>query len=125
MSEEIDIGLLKSFFEEHSNIELVYLFGSAKDGEVAEGSDLDIAVLFTEKPDISELAELRADMQSMLHFEDIDIVMLNRASPYLRFEALQGKRIFSRNRSREAGFASLAAREYEDENAMLHKALRY
>ncbi len=62
MSRAIDIDQLRSFFEDRSNCNLVYLFGSASDGRVREGSDLDLAILFEEKPDIMELAGLRADL---------------------------------------------------------------
>ena len=89
-----------------------------------EGSDIDLAILFAAKPDIIELATLRADLQSLLHYEEIDIVVLNGASPWLRFEALRGRRIHSRDRSKEAEFASLTAREYEDERAMFEKAMQ-
>ncbi len=125
MSRAIDTDQLRSFFEDRSNCNLVYLFGSASDGRVREGSDLDLAILFEEKPDIMELAGLRADLQTLLHFEDIDIAVLNDASPTLRFEALQGERIYSRDRGQEAIFASLTAREYEDARAMVEKAMAY
>jgi hypothetical protein len=124
MSKSIDMESLSSFFEERSNCEVVYLFGSAKDGTVEEGSDVDLAVLFAEKPGIRELATLRADLQSLLHYEEFDVVVLNGASPWLRFEALRGRRVHSRDRSKEAVFASLTAREYEDERAMFEKAMK-
>jgi hypothetical protein len=124
MSKIIDIETLSSFFEERANCILVYLFGSAVGGTVEEGSDIDLAILFAAKPDIIELAALRADLQSLLHYEEIDIVVLNGASPWLRFEGLRGRRIYSRDRSKEATFASLTAREYEDERAMFEKAMQ-
>lgn len=125
MSRTIDTEQLRSFFEDRPNCDLVYLFGSTSEGSVRDGSDLDLAILFDEKPDIMELAGLRADLQTLLHFEEIDIAVLNDASPILRFEALQGKRIYSRDRGQEAIFASLTAREYEDARAMVEKARSY
>jgi hypothetical protein len=45
-------------------------------------------------------------------------VVLNDASPILRFEALCGRRICCADENRCAEFASLTAREYEDEMAL-------
>jgi predicted nucleotidyltransferase len=95
-----------------------WLFGSARDGEVRNGSDVDIGVLFDEKPGLDTLALCRARLQKVLEVEEIDLTALNDASPVLRFEALCGKRIYCRNEERCAEFASLTAREYEDEMAM-------
>ena len=95
-----------------------WLFGSAQDGEVRNGGDVDIGVLFDEKPDLDTLALCRVRLQKVLEFEEIDLTPLNDASPILRFEALCGKRIYCRDEERCAEFASLTAREYEDEMAM-------
>jgi predicted nucleotidyltransferase len=100
-----------------------WVFGSARDGEVRPGSDLDIAVLFAEKPSLDTLARCRASLQEALQFEDIDLVPLNGASPILRFEALQGIRVCCTDEDRCAEFASLTAREYEDEMAMCQRWL--
>jgi predicted nucleotidyltransferase len=123
MSKSIDMESLSSFFEERPNCEMVCLFGSAADGIVEEGSDVDLAMLFAAKPGIREQATLRADLQSLMHDEEIDTVVLNGASPWLRFEAFRGRRVHSRDRSKEAVFASLTAREYEDERTMFEKAM--
>lgn len=95
-----------------------WLFGSAKDGEVRYGRDVDIGVLFDKKPGLDALALCRARLQKALQSDDIDLVVLNGASPILRFEALCGKRVYCADEDRCAEFASLTAREYEDEMAM-------
>jgi predicted nucleotidyltransferase len=98
-----------------------WLFGSARDGEVREGSDVDVAVLFAQKPDLDDLAECRARLQKALCFDDIDVVPLNGASPMLGFEALCGRRVYCADEDLCAEFASLTAREYEDEMAMCER----
>jgi predicted nucleotidyltransferase len=98
-----------------------WLFGSAQNGEVREGGDVDIGALFNEKPDLEVLALLRTRLQKALEFEDVDLVVLNDASPVLRFEALCGMRIYCQDEERCAEFASLTAREYEDEMAMCER----
>lgn len=95
-----------------------WLFGSAKDGEVRDGGDVDVGVLFDEKPGLDVLALCRARLQKAVQFDDVDLVPLNGASPILRFEALCGKRVYCADENRCAEFASLTAREYEDEMAM-------
>ncbi|MDI6774734.1 MAG: nucleotidyltransferase domain-containing protein [Verrucomicrobiota bacterium] len=95
-----------------------WVFGSAKDGHVPDSGDVDIGVLFEKKPGLDALALCRARLQKALQFEDVDLVALNEGSPILRFEALCGRRVFCSDEDRCAEFASLTAREYEDEMAM-------
>lgn len=100
-----------------------WAFGSAKDGRMRDGADLDIGLLFTRKPSLDCLAGLRADLQRALNIDEIDLVVLNEASPLLRFEAISGRALFCADVHRRAEFASLTAREYEDEMGMVAKAL--
>lgn len=102
-----------------------WVFGSGQSGIIREGGDIDVAILFDRKPALDQLAELRAALQDSLNFDAIDLVTLNDASPITRFEAISGRRLFCRDWSRLAEFASLTAREYEDEMAMLQKALQF
>ena len=113
-----------SLFKNRPNVNFAYLFGSYAKGYASSSSDLDIGVFFKEKPDILQLADLRSDLQKTLHFDKIDLVSLNGASPILCFEAISGRRIFVRDRSDEAVAISLIAREYEDETGMLVSTTR-
>jgi uncharacterized protein len=101
------------------NIVSAWVFGSSKDGQAREGSDLDIGLLFAGKPTLGELASLRADLQTALEFDEIDLSPLNEASSILRFEAICGRLLFCRDTGRRAEFASLTAREYEHDMAMI------
>lgn len=101
-----------------------WVFGSARNGQIDEGSDLDIGVLFASKPSLDELLDLVADLQKALQFENIDLIPLNEANPILRFEAISGRAVFCRDAGRRAEFASLTAREYEDEMAMVERWVR-
>jgi predicted nucleotidyltransferase len=122
---KININKITEVLAKHSWVDFAYLFGSGKEGLVKTGSDLDLGIYLNRKCGIDDLAKIRADLQETLHFEDVDIVILNDASPVLRFEAVSGNRIFSREKVKEAEFASITAREYEDETAMLNKALSF
>jgi len=96
-----------------------WAFGSAQSGPIHPDSDLDIGVLFSSRPSLAERAELRARLQEALHFDEIDLLVLNEASPMARFEAISGRSLFCRDPGKRAEFASLTAREYEDEMALL------
>ncbi len=100
-----------------------WVFGSAQEGHIHAGSDLDIGVLFGAPPALDELADLRADLQEAVQFDNIDLVVLNAASPILRFEAVSGRLLFCRDAARRAAFVSLTAREYEESMAMVQRAL--
>jgi hypothetical protein len=101
-----------------------WVFGSAQSGEIKEGSDLDIGVLFDSKPSFDEQLDLLGKLQRALQIEQIDLVTLNEANPILRFEAISGRAVFCRDPGRRAEFASLTAREYEDEMAMVERWVR-
>jgi uncharacterized protein len=100
-----------------------WVFGSAQEGHMRAGSDLDIGVLFGVPPSLDELADLRADLQEAVQFDNIDLVVLNAAAPILRFEAVCGRLLFCRDAAHRAAFVSLTAREYEESMAMVQRAL--
>ncbi len=100
-----------------------WAFGSAQTGRVGKNSDLDVGVLFALTPSLDELADLRKELQQALQVDDIDLVVLNEASPILRFEVTSGRLLFRRDMAKLAEFVSLTAREYEDEMAFLHRAV--
>lgn len=107
----------------NGNIVAAWLFGSSKGGRARDGADLDIGVFFESMPGLDELACLRADLQTALNFDQIDLVVLNGSSAVLRFEAASGRLLYSGDDQRRAGFVSLAAREYEDEMALARRHL--
>ena len=115
--------ILEKVFEPINNVVATWVFGSAKDGYVKSGSDLDIGVLFSAVPSLDERVILREYLQKSLQFDDIDLVILNEASPITRFEAICGRLVFVRDQNRWAEFFSLTAREYEDEMAFLQKGM--
>jgi len=117
----IDLNQLNEFWQNVPEIEGVWVFGSAKEGEVREGGDLDLGVWFSSKPSLDLLADLNSSLQEVTRFDEIDLVVLNEAPPILRFEAVKGRLLFCRDRQRCAAFVSLTARENEDEMAMIEK----
>ena len=119
----IEWKILETTWQKQQNVVAVYVFGSSEDGIVKEGSDIDFGVLFREKPMLDELADLRAGLQEILNIEDIDIVILNDVSVILQFEAVCGNCLYSADEVLRTAFVSLAAREYEDEMAMVKQCV--
>jgi len=119
----VDWQVIEKVCESFTNVQAAWVFGSAREGSIKPGSDLDIGVLFFAASSLDERVMLREQLQKSLSFDDIDLVILNEASPITRFEAICGRRVFVRDRSRWAEFFSLTAREYEDEMAFLQKGM--
>jgi len=120
---KIDFQPLPLCMSRDKNVMAVWIFGSARGGTVRAGGDIDIGVLFDRKPFLDELAELRNCLQTVLAFDDIDLIVLNDASPILRFEAVSGRPVYVTDLERRDTFVSLTAREYEDEMAQWRLAL--
>jgi len=102
-----------------------YLFGSQARGVARPTSDLDVAVLFSHAPEGELVAAALDKCQDALLRDDVDLIVLNGASPIMAFESLSGQRILTNSPNEVAAFESLVAREYEDEMARLDRASRY
>ena len=124
MSRKIDWEKTVPIWEANPKIIAAWAFGSAQDGVVREGGDVDTAVLTTTPLTFDEQLTLLGQLQHALQMDELDLVVLNNANPILRFEAVSGKRLFCRDLSAMAGFVSLTAREYEDEMAQWRKAVQ-
>lgn len=123
MLQHIDFSPAAEVFARYPNVLAVWVFGSARQGSVPTGGDIDFGVLYAQKPSLDEMADLRADLQDALRFDDIDLVTLNDAHPILRFEAVSGTRLVCKDDEEMASFVSLTAREYEDVMAFLQRSL--
>ena len=79
-----------------------YLFGSQARGGSQPHSDVDVAVYLDPDRQLDSLfgyaAELTADLVALLHSDDVDVVVLNRAPPLLYHRVLRdGLRLFARD----------------------------
>ncbi len=117
----LDMAALGAAFAEDPRVILATIFGSAKDGTVRSGSDVDIAVLLSPALTPLEFYAFYVEMTARLStIPELDLVDLNHAGSVLAFEALCGRRLFVRDPEAVATFSSRVAREYEDD--MLHAA---
>jgi len=129
LSNKINIQLLTSEIETQcSYVQFAYLFGSAQNGVVNNGSDIDIAVYVDDTSrKIDAIPQITGIVEQQCGAVDIDIVFLNNADTLLAFEVLKGRRLFVRENAKQllAGFYSITCREYESEIFWRKKQLEY
>jgi len=101
------------------------LHGSAKNGFVREGADVDIAVYIEGKPDFEFYRRAYAAVSSVAAGAEPDVGILNRAEPVYRFEALKGRLLFSRDMEKYLDFFSLTCRLYEGQMADYQRQWEY
>jgi len=102
------------------------VLGSAAEGNLRPGSDLDLALFIT---DISRAWAVRSAvdqaLDGLLPGVPIDIGILNHSDPVYRFEAASGRLLFTRDLEVWLEFFSRAAREYEYQMADYERQRRY
>ena len=92
--------LSRTLVDKFSCIEILYLFGSSRDGEVKKGSDIDVGIFINssvlKKNPLIGL-EIEVYLQELLKCS-VDVVIMNKANSILRYEVLStGKRIYEKN----------------------------
>lgn len=102
---------------------LAYLFGSAAEGHTHALSDLDIAVL-VDPEHFQELdactpwgyqASLAAELMGILARNDVDLVLLHRASPLLAREVIRfGRLLYCRDEQTRVAFEVRVYQAYLD-----------
>lgn len=115
---------LKEYFVERDEIRLVYIFGSVAKGCTNKLSDIDIAVFISESSTkdypYGYRAQIIADLMKILKTNNVDLVVLNRASPFLRFQVLRyGKPIFCRSELNRVKFQVRTFNEYNDTKRLI------
>jgi predicted nucleotidyltransferase len=114
------------FCENRPEIIVAYLFGSRARGNSGPLSDIDLAFL-VEFSLINERdypygyqTDLMADLMSLLKTNDLDAIVLNDASPLLKFQVIyHGEVVFSRSEEKKLAFHVKAFNEYQDIRPML------
>ncbi len=102
-----------------------FLLGSSRNGCVAVGSDVDLA-LYVEERYAFDLYSRAADVVAgFVPKAHCDIGLLRRAEPVYRYEALKGRLLFTRDLEAYIRFFSLTCREYESQLADYERQYRY
>ena len=111
---------LQALSRDHREITAIYLFGSTATGKAGPLSDVDVAVLLDEsrlKPErgFGLQAALISDAMHACRRLDVDVVLLNYATPLLAYEVVrEGKVLFERNRDARVAFEARAVGHYLD-----------
>ena len=112
---DVDLDKLGEYLRRDSRVVGATVFGSARDGRVRPGSDLDLAVLFDEPLSGEEFLNFYSDLCDQVPgVEKVDLIRLNHADPILAFEAISGIFLCTNDVDKMAGYFSLVCREYED-----------
>jgi len=109
--ESLESQLAAFFRDEAREVVSAYLFGSRARGTAHRQSDVDVAVLFErallpERGDRSRAAlALTTDLIALTHCNDVDLVVLNDATPELGWTAVdEGTRVFCRDDAADRDF---------------------
>ena len=80
--------IITNYFSKNNKIQLAFLFGSTVTGHHSEISDIDLAILFQTEPDFYHLDDIKNALFRLVKRE-IDIVILNDASPIIKMQVLK------------------------------------
>lgn len=111
-----------------TKLNLLYLFGSQARREPLPMSDIDFAAEFGREVLESEFSErqeaLIVELMKILGRDDVDVAILNRASPLLKHRAAtEGRVLYQAESGSHASFLVRALREYDDTRS-IREALR-
>lgn len=112
-----ELEKLTSFAEARPYIDAVFLYGSVARGEAASSSDLDLGVLLTHEANENgtDILRLVSDLMDVFGREDIDVAILNNASPLLLHRvARDGHVLYATSNRVVAEFHIRAIQQFED-----------
>jgi predicted nucleotidyltransferase len=107
-----------------------YIFGSVAMGRARPDSDVDVAVLVSDKVMRRDPFQYRLDLigelTTALQRNDVDLILLNQAPPLLAHRVLsRGKLIFERSPSARVAFQVRTVNRYMDTQPMRNLYLAY
>jgi uncharacterized protein len=105
---------LQRALENDQSVIFAILFGSAARNELTRQSDVDCGIYFTEPPEGMDKLDYISDLSNRTGFE-IDVAVLNSASPLLRHQVMKD-RIIIINRNLEVfySFRERTMADYEE-----------
>ncbi len=116
---KLNLNEIKLFFADQPDIEFAVLFGSSASNKMSPLSDLDIAVFFNTDLNNLEMGnrqiEITAELMELLHINRIDIVILNIANPFLRYQVIKnGQLICSKDIKKYYHFKASSLSIYQE-----------
>jgi len=114
-----DVKRIMRYFKGNDEVSALYIFGSAGKGKTTGESDIDIAVLIDEsklkKKNFELLKRKYYAASPAFSMRPVDIVILNTAPPFLKYQILKtGRILFDRSRKLRVRFTERAITEYLD-----------
>jgi len=82
---------IKDFLEKDPNIVFALVFGSAATGKLRKDSDIDVAIYVKNPVSGYELLSLMQKLSDLIKRE-VEIVVLNEASPLLRHQVMKNRK---------------------------------
>ena len=116
----MDRKKLISLLQNNKDIIAAILFGSESRGTATQESDIDIALLYEKDniPNGIDLLQFRQQLSDKME-QDVDIVLLNKASPIISMQALKnGKPLLIRNQKVYDAFEIQLVTDYADVKRM-------
>jgi len=104
---------LEEFSLQRTNFLLVFLFGSFARGFGTDESDVDVAIMFEKVPDFYELSDLQEELSGHVG-KEVDIVILNTASPVLKMRILRYGLMIKKDQRTYNDFYVNTLNEYDD-----------
>ena len=110
--------VLREYFLNKPEVLCIYIFGSVAKEKEHLYSDIDIAALYDNSVLPSEYTEnqvaLSVELSQLLN-KNVDVVILNRASPYLKFQIIrEGFRVYESKNRKDRSFEAHSIIEYFD-----------
>lgn len=104
---------LKEYFNKDKNVCFSLLFGSYAGDRQRKSSDLDIAVYFYNPPKEVKILDYINNISNYAG-KEIDLVILNKASPFIRHEIMKNKKaIVIKNRDIYRTFREETITDYQ------------
>lgn len=118
---------LQEIFQ-REGVVLAYLFGSQVRDTTHHFSDVDIGVLLdksiAEDDYFDKTIRLMGALSRLFRIEYVDVVILNRAKPFLRYQIVfGGKLLFEKNTARRIFYENRIMKEYQDTKHILQFSL--
>lgn len=112
-----------------NGVKVAYLFGSYAKDTYGPLSDIDFAILLSNK-DKENYLEKRLffinELMKILHKNELDVILLNEASPALRFNIIKsGKLLYVENEKERIDFESQTIIDYIDTNSLREEYNEY
>jgi uncharacterized protein len=107
------IEQLKTYFQSAEAVLFAFLFGSHAGGRVYKESDVDVAVYLKEGYSLDTVKKIWSDVEGIVN-KDVDIVVLNTASPLIAQAAFKGKPIVIKEQALYLNYLLQTTGEAED-----------